>query len=170
MVDTAIPPHLVQDPFERIVPGFGLGRDPVRTPMPWTSGKHGGFTEGRPWLPLSADADALNVSDQAGDPQSMLSLYRALIRLRRDSEALLIGEVRLLAATEHVLAYERRLAAQRVMIALNMTGQARALRVGNPDYEILLSTYLDDPRPSKGEEIHLRADEGLVLRARADDT
>ena len=55
-------------------------------------------------------------------------------------------------------------------IALNMTGQARTLRVGNPDYEILLSTYLDDPRPSKGEEIYLRADEGLILRAPADDT
>ena len=36
--------------------------------------------------------------------------------------------------------------------------------------EILLSTYLDDPRPSKGEEIYLRADEGLILRAPADDT
>ena len=170
MVDTPIPPHLVQDPFELNVPGFGLGRDPVRTPMPWTSEKHGGFTEGRPWLPVNADADVLNVSNQAGDPRSMLSLYQALIRLRRDSEALLIGEVRLLAATEHVLAYERRLAGQRVMITLNMTGQARTLRVGNPDYEILLSTYLDDPRPSKGEEIYLRADEGLILRAPADDT
>ena len=109
-MDTPIPPHLVQDPFERNVPGFGLGRDSVRTPMPWTSEKHGGFTEGQPWLPLNADADVLNVSNQAGDSRSMLSLYRALIRLRRDSEALLIGEVRLLAATEHVLAYERRLA------------------------------------------------------------
>jgi alpha-glucosidase len=34
MVDTPIPPHLVQDPLEHNVPGFGLGRDPARTPMP----------------------------------------------------------------------------------------------------------------------------------------
>ncbi len=169
MVDTPIPAHLVQDPFERNVPGFGLGRDPVRTPMPWTSEANGGFTEGRPWLPLNADSDVLNVSNQANDPRSMLSLYRALIGLRRDSEALLIGDVRLLAATEHVLAYERRRAGQRVVVVLNMTGQARTLPVGDLDCEILLSTYLDDPGHSDGENIHLRADEGLVLRAPAGD-
>jgi alpha-glucosidase len=168
MVDTPIPHHLVQDPFERNVPGFGVGRDPVRTPMPWSSGPHGGFTEGRPWLPLNADADVLNVSNQANDPRSMLSLYQELIRLRRDSDVLLIGDFRLLAATEHVLAYERRLGGQRVVVVLNMTGQARALRLGNPAYEMLLSTYLDDPAHLKEEEIHLRADEGLVLRAQAD--
>ena len=44
MQDVAIPPDQVQDPFELNVPGFGLGRDPVRTPMPWTSEPHGGFT------------------------------------------------------------------------------------------------------------------------------
>ena len=62
MVDTPIPPHLVQDPLERNVPGFNLGRDPVRTPMPWSLEPHGGFTDGQPWLPLNADADVLNVS------------------------------------------------------------------------------------------------------------
>src|SRR5271166_1506380 len=168
MVDTPIPHHLVQDPFERNVPGFGVGRDPVRTPMPWSSEPHGGFTEGRPWLPLHADADVLNVSTQANDPRSMLSFYRALIRLRRDSDVLLIGDLRLLAATEHVLAYERRLGGQCVMVALNMTGQERSLRVGSLAHEVLLSTYLDDPGRSKAEEIHLRADEGLILRAPAD--
>ncbi len=137
--------------------------------MPWTSEANGGFTEGRPWLPLNADSDVLNVSNQTNDPRSMLSLYRALIRLRRDSEALLIGDVRLLAATEHVLAYERQRAGQRVMVVLNMTGEARTLPVGDLGCEILLSTYLDDPGRSDGENIHLRADEGLVLRAPAGD-
>ena len=167
MMDTPIPPHLVQDPFERNVPGFGLGRDPVRTPMPWSPERHGGFTQGRPWLPLNPDADVLNVSTQANDPRSMLSLYRALIRLRRDSDVLLIGDLRLLAATDNVLAYERRLGRKRLVVALNMTGQALSLQVGNLDYEMLLSTYLDDPSALK-EEIRLRADEGLVLRAPAD--
>ena len=168
MVDVPIPPHLVQDPFERNVPGFGFGRDPVRTPMVWNSEPHGGFTEGRPWLPLGPDGDVLNVSIQTNNPRSMLSVYRALVRLRRDSDVLLSGDLRLLAATEHVLAYERRLGDQRVVVALNMSGQARSLWVGNPAYEVLLSTYLDDPDLSKDEEIHLRADEGLILRAPAD--
>ena len=33
--DVAIPPDQVQDPRELREPGLGLGRDPVRTPMPW---------------------------------------------------------------------------------------------------------------------------------------
>ena len=139
---------------------FGFGRDPVRTPMVWNSEPHGGFTEGRPWLPLGPDGDVLNVSIQTNNPRSMLSLYRALVRLRRDSDVLLSGDLRLLAATEHVLAYERRLGDQRVVVALNMSGQARSLWVGNPAYQVLLSTYLDDPDLSKDVEIHLRADEG----------
>ena len=165
MVDTSIPPHLVQDPLERNVPGFNLGRDPVRTPMPWNPEINGGFTSGEPWLPLNADADVLNVSNQAEDPCSVLSLYRALIRLRRDNDVLSIGDLRLLTATEHVLIYERRLESQRVVVALNMTDQARSLRFQSGASEILLSTYLDDRFLSNADEIHLRADEGLIVRA-----
>jgi alpha-glucosidase len=164
MVDTPIPPHLVQDPLEHNVPGFGLGRDPVRTPMPWSSEPHGGFTGGQPWLPLHADADVLNVSNQANDPRSMLSLYRALIRLRRDNNALSLGDWRLLTATEHILIYERQLGRQRVVVALNMTGQARSLKFQSEASEMLLSTYLDDHFLLTADEIDLRADEGIILR------
>jgi hypothetical protein len=43
---------LVHDPWEKNVPGFGLDRDPVRTPMQWTPERHAGFTSGEPWLPI----------------------------------------------------------------------------------------------------------------------
>jgi hypothetical protein len=69
-----------------------------------------------------------------------------------------------------VLAYERRLGNQRVLIALNMTDQAQVLRAGKTAREALLSTYLDDPDPLNDEEIHLRANEGLVLGALSDVT
>src|SRR6185312_2995569 len=35
MGDVPVPADRVQDPWERRVPGQGLGRDPVRTPMQW---------------------------------------------------------------------------------------------------------------------------------------
>jgi alpha-glucosidase len=44
MHDVPIPPYLVQDPFEKNLPGLGLGRDPVRTPMQWDAEKHAGFS------------------------------------------------------------------------------------------------------------------------------
>ena len=43
-----IPPDRVQDPRELREPGLGLGRDPVRTPMPWDGSPNAGFTTGEP--------------------------------------------------------------------------------------------------------------------------
>ena len=166
MADVPIPAALIQDPFERNVPGFGLGRDPARTPMPWTCAQNGGFTEGQPWLPLNADADVLNVSAQAADPQSMLSLYRDLLRLRRANDVLSAGEFRLVAASDDVLAYERRLGGRLMLIALNMTDRAQILRAERSGCEVLLSTYLDSSGLPDEGEIPLRANEGLVLGAR----
>ena len=55
MQDVPIPPERVQDPFEKNVPGIGLGRDPERTPMQWNAAPNAGFTDGTPWLPLADD-------------------------------------------------------------------------------------------------------------------
>ena len=41
MHDVPIPPERVQDPFEKNVPGMGLGRDPERTPMQWRGSRRG---------------------------------------------------------------------------------------------------------------------------------
>ena len=131
--------------------------------MPWTSHQHGGFTEGHPWLPLNADVQVLNVSAQAADPRSMFSLYKALIRLRRESDVLSVGVFRVVRAEDGMLAYARELPGHQGLIVLNMTESKQVLRIERPVREGLLSTYLDDPDPSAAGEIHLRANEGLVL-------
>jgi Tfp pilus assembly ATPase PilU len=51
------------------------------------------------------------------------------------------------------------------VVALNMTGQARSITFQTGAQEIFLSTYLDDSGRSNVDEIHLRPDEGMVLRA-----
>jgi alpha-glucosidase len=170
MTDVPVAPERVQDPYERNIPGFGLGRDPVRTPMPWTGDVNGGFTQGQPWLPLNDDVGVLNAASQAADPQSMLSLYRALIRLRRDANTLFAGDLKLLFATEHVLSYERRLGGESVRVLLNMSDQALPFRIDHPRHEQLLSTYLDRAGLAEGTEILLRANEGLILRETSSPT
>jgi alpha-glucosidase len=168
MLDVAIPADQVQDPFELNVPGFGLGRDPVRTPMPWTSQRHGGFTGGHPWLPLNADVHVFNVSAQAADPRSMLSLYKALIRLRRENDVVSVGAYRVVRAEDGVLAYERQLRGHQLLVALNMSDRKQVLRTERAVHEALISTYLDDPAPSHAGQIQLRANEGVVLRMLSD--
>jgi alpha-glucosidase len=42
--DVVIGSSEVRDPRELREPGFALGRDPVRTPMPWDGRENAGFT------------------------------------------------------------------------------------------------------------------------------
>ena len=163
MTDVPVPPSMVQDPFEQNVPGLGLGRDPVRTPMPWTSERHGGFTSGRPWLPLGPDAATVNVRAQSADPHSMLALYKALIRLRREHDVLSTGAFLLGLVNDDVLAYERRAGGIRFLIALNMTGSHQRLASAVPA-ELMLSTYLDGGTRILKHQVSLRPNEGVVLR------
>ena len=50
----------------------GFGRDPERTPMPWSAAPGAGFTDAgvEPWLPFG-DLAACNVHDQRRDPGSI---------------------------------------------------------------------------------------------------
>ena len=103
MTDSPIASPLVHDPWEKNVPGFRLGRDPVRTPIQWTPERHAGFTSGEPWLPIGRAVEELNVRTLRSDPKSTLSLYRGLIRLRRSDNVITLGSYRLRSATQHGL-------------------------------------------------------------------
>ncbi|MDB5296454.1 MAG: malL [Phycisphaerales bacterium] len=110
MTDVPILADQVQDPFEKNVPGLGLGRDPERTPMQWDASPNAGFAPpaARPWLPVAADHAAVNVEVQRNDPASLLSLYRRLIAVRRAEPALAVGSYRPVPAEGDVVAYVRR--------------------------------------------------------------
>lgn len=73
------------------------GRMAVRTPMQWTSGKNGGFSEARPSrLPAPVTEGAfgpqhVNVSEQRKDPDSLLSFVSTLARRYRESPEVGMG-------------------------------------------------------------------------------
>ena len=64
----------VRDPFEKNVPGIGVGRDGCRTPMQWDATADAGFSTATPWLPLADDYARENVAnlDADGAPSSPL--------------------------------------------------------------------------------------------------
>lgn len=64
----------------------GMSRDNARTPMQWNSGPHAGFTDGTPWLAENENYDEINVAEQEGRADSVLSFYKKLIALRTDPE------------------------------------------------------------------------------------
>ncbi len=62
----------------------------IRRPMQWEP--DGGFTTAQPWRAYYDDYAERHVHGQNTDPSSLLSHYRALIRLRNEHEALRIGD------------------------------------------------------------------------------
>src|SRR5262245_36808783 len=167
MRDVAIPRHRIADPWEKNVPGLGLGRDPVRTPLPWDAGQHGGFSSGEPWLPLGPDHQSVNVAAQMQDPHSMLSLYRSLLALRRGEEALVSGAWKPVGARSRVLAYERRSGRRALAIALNLSDTPGTIAIAGRG-KVLLSTYLDRAgNEGGGDSLRLRPNEGCIIE-RAD--
>src|SRR5215211_920696 len=93
--------------FEKLVPGYGLNRDPERTPMRWDGGPHGGFTTGEPHLPMGDDVQVRNVMALKEDQRSLLWLYRRLMALRRATPALTAGDYRPLRSHNDILRFER---------------------------------------------------------------
>jgi alpha-glucosidase len=164
--DVVIGPSQVRDPRELREPGLGLGRDPVRTPMPWDGCENAGFTTAKPWLPLNADWPARNVARMTEDSQSILTLYRRLLALRRDCPALSIGDFVLLDMEGEMLAYERRHKAERLIVALNLGGRPHRLELPGwaRDSQLLLST-VEDPALVECGAVLLGSNEGVVLKA-----
>ena len=165
--DVAIESSQVRDPRELREPGLALGRDPVRTPMPWDESENAGFTTSKPWLPLNADWPARNVARMTQDSQSILTLYRRLLALRRDCLALSIGDFVLLDVQGEILAYERRHGAERLIVALNLGGRSHRLQLPGwaRDSRLLLSTVAGAALV-EGGALLLRSNEGVVLKAR----
>jgi alpha-glucosidase len=157
----------VQDPFEKRVPGLGLGRDPERTPMQWDDSAIAGFSAGanvKPWLPLAEDFPTCNVAVQRGDPASMLSLYKRLIELRRAEPALNIGSYEHGPGSGDVFAYTRRdpESGRAFFVALNFGPSAAEVAMQCAG-RVALSTHLDRVDERVTATLKLRGDEGLIV-------
>ena len=166
MRDVPIPPERVQDPFEKNVPGKGLGRDPERTPMQWNGERNAGFTTGEPWLPISSDYRLVNVAAQRDDPTSILTLYSRLIALRRGEPALEVGAFEPVQAQGDVLAYLRRGRAgeSSFLVALNLGAEPHSLQVSSLRGAIAMTTHLDRGGEALAGDLALRPNEGVIVR------
>jgi alpha-glucosidase len=165
MEPVRIPDKKVHDPFERLVPGYGLNRDAERAPMRWDAGENGGFTSGEPWLPMGDDVGARNVARLMEDPRSLLNLYRRLIALRLREPALTSGDYQPLRSRNDILMYKRVGGGSEILVALNTVHQPRKCPwqgIGS----LLLSTWLDREDVMVEGPVLLRPDEGVVIKLR----
>ena len=165
MHDVPIPVEQVQDPFEKNVPGLGLGRDPERTPMQWSNDEQAGFTTGNPWLPIAGDHQTINVALERDSPTSILTLYRRLIELRRAEAALSVGDFAPLPAPGDLMAYIRKTDQRRLLVVLNLGAKPQSFSISDLQCRgsLLLSTHLDRSREVLRDKLDLRGDEGAII-------
>ena len=170
MRDGRIPRAQIQDPpGKHYWPLYG-GRDPERTPMPWSAEEGAGFSRGRPWLPINRDYREVNVAAQRDDPHSVFSFYRQLIWLRKASVALRQGSYHpLIQAPRHAQAYLRDAPGQRMLVALNFSAQPLVAPFNEPlpraAWRLRLSTHAAAHEPMQGGSIHLRPYEACIFEA-----
>ncbi|MFD6698189.1 MULTISPECIES: glycoside hydrolase family 13 protein [unclassified Microbacterium] len=106
-----LPLELIQDPMHFRSGGVDPGRDGCRVPLPW-SGERAPFgfsPDGiTTWLPQPESWRDLTVQRQESDRASMLSLYRATLRIRRSETDLGGSDLDWIEVLgENVLAFRR---------------------------------------------------------------
>jgi alpha-glucosidase len=160
MPDTDVPIERILDPVGKLH-GPRMGRDPERTPMPWTGEPGAGFSAPGvdPWLPYG-DYASCNVARQRHEPGSMLALTRDLIGLRDAMPDLRRGAYRTLTApNDDVWVWQR---GDRTVVACNLSDDAVDVTDVGPG-EVRISTVrARDAEPVK-DVLHLEPWEAAIV-------
>jgi maltose alpha-D-glucosyltransferase/alpha-amylase len=124
-------------------------RECARTPMQWTSERHGGFSRARKVIAPVIDDDEygykrVNVADQRRDPHSLLNWTERMIRARRECPEISWGQFTILTAGVPevlVLRYDWRNTS--LLTVHNFAGQRRKARidVGTPEGTLLVEVF-----------------------------
>ncbi|GEK89585.1 glucan 1,6-alpha-glucosidase [Alkalibacterium putridalgicola] len=120
------------------------GRDNARTPMHWDDSEQAGFTTGTPWLPVQSNYKHINVKESLDSEDSIFSMYKKLIQLRKDNPLVVWGDYELLLPDHpSIFAYTRSYQGNTWLVAANVSGQEERLeldedrRVG----KVIVSNY-----------------------------
>jgi alpha-glucosidase len=118
----------LQDPYGiRFWPEF-KGRDGCRTPMVWEPDVlNAGFSDSKPWLPVSRDHLRRSVSAQEDDPGAILHHYRQAIAFRHAHPALAKGKQDGLGHDGTCVCFTRRTVGETIFCAFNLSGDPATL-------------------------------------------
>jgi alpha-glucosidase len=163
MEQEEVPSERMNDPFEKLVPGYDLSRDGERVPMRWNDSLFGGFSMREPWLPLGKNVATRNVNAMQAEQRSILWLYRRLIELRRREIAFTDGDYVPLRSRNDILAYKRVAGPSEFIVALNLVHEPRRFDWAGQG-TLVLSTQLDWERAAVRGPLLLRADEGIIIQ------
>ena len=176
MVEGRFPASTAQDPVGRRygwVPGFLLdlldlyvNRDGCRTPMQWDDTDNAGFcSKGvTPWLPVHRNHRSTNAKTELADGDSLLNVYKGLLRLRRGSIAIQEGTIQLVDNPDmgkNLLAYRRDCGDETVLVLINFGSRPSVFQNRTACKRALLTIGLDTP--ANPDRVTLPPYSGLIL-------
>jgi alpha-glucosidase len=126
--------------------------------MQWNESENAGFSKATPWLPVPPSYKTHNVADESKDPDSVLSFYKKVLKLRHTNPALLDGSyVPLNENDQNVLAYLRVYKDKAVLVALNMSGteQTENFDLSKQGFSRAKSLVATEKSAVKGETVTL---------------
>lgn len=139
-------------------------RDNSRTPMQWSDGINGGFTEGNPWIQVNENTCFINAETELQDPDSVFIFYKKLIRLRKEYDIIAYGEFEP-KAEKHlsIFAYKRYYKGKELLVINNFYGNHVRWDAGEDLelYECLLGNY--EKQDINGTEVILKPYETMIL-------
>ncbi len=131
--------------FEDLQDPYGIefwpkykGRDGCRTPMVWEADQvNGGFSESKPWLPVSPSHLELSVDQQEASNDSLLHHYRKAIQFRKDHVTLAKGEQSPMSVEGDVVSFYRTHEKQQLFCAFNLGESSAEVALPDGDWELL---------------------------------
>ena len=128
---------------------WAISRDNARTPMQWNNSENAGFSKSNPWIKINPNYIDINVENQLRDEESILNFYKKMIKIRKENEALIYGEYKLiLEDDENIYSYIREFENEKFIIITNLTDKyvefnydSEVLKYKN----LLISNYKVEP-------------------------
>lgn len=142
-------------------------RDNSRTPMQWSQDAYAGFSQKEPWIAVAGHYQQVNAKLQRQQPDSVLSFYKALIRLRKENKIISEGSIEFLPTEDsRVLSYRRVLGAEEWLIFHLFGKEEVSVRCGAPGetYCRFFGNYeVKKEEVPGGSQLRLRPYETAVL-------
>ena len=141
-----------------------VSRDNARTPIQWSAERNAGFSEGTPWLGVNPDYKDVNVEKELDDPDSVLSFYRELIHLRRDSECIRRGNLSFqLEDDPYLFVFSRTFGDESYMVIANFSNARRHCHADVPSCDVIMSNY---GRASASSDMDLEPYEAVIVKVK----
>jgi len=142
-----------------------MTRDKNRTPMQWSNNPNGGFSPPnvKTWLPVNPNYNSgINVKDQLHNPDSLFNYYKHLLRIRKNTPALIEGDYLALhpKSTEY-FSFLRISENQTVLVCLNYSDHSldldysRVKEVKGHSLHLLFSSAVRSRVDYKAKQLHV---------------